>query len=81
MYDYDGGQIDFKYRVSNKKLNLQYSTSGPNGKYTTCIEGKSYMAYYSKGYVGISAGNPHLQNVNEIDVHRIDFFNMNPEYY
>lgn len=81
MYDFDGGQIDFKYRVQNKKLALEYSTSGPTGKYTTCIEGKAYMAFYSKGYVGISAGNPHLQNVNEIDVHRIDFFNMNPEYY
>lgn len=29
----------------------------------------------------MTSGNPYLQNVNEIDVHRIDFFNMNPEYY
>ena len=80
LYDFDGGSIDFKYRVNKQKLTVEYSLD--NGKkYQSCIDGKSYYGFYQKGYVGISAGNPYLQNVNEIDIHRIDFFNMNPEYY
>lgn len=33
------------------------------------------------GHVGITAGNPVYQNVNEIDVEKIDFFNMNSKFY
>jgi len=81
MYDFDGGQIDFKYRVVDKKLSLDYSLSGLKGKFTSCIEDKYYASFHSIGYAGVTSGNPINQNVNEIDVHRIDFFNMNPEYY
>lgn len=34
-----------------------------------------------KGYIGVTSGNPEHQNVNDIDVHSIDFFNLNNEYY
>lgn len=81
MYDFDGGNIDFIYRVNDKKLSLEYSTDGLKGKFTKCIENKYYESFYGIGYAGITSGNPSSQNINEIDVHRIDFFNMNPEYY
>jgi regulation of enolase protein 1 (concanavalin A-like superfamily) len=59
LYDFDGGSIDFKYRVNKQKLTVEYSLD--NGKkYQPCITEKSYYGFYAKGYVGISAGNPYL---------------------
>jgi len=34
-----------------------------------------------KGYIGVSSGNPISQNVNDVDVTQIDFYNMNAEFY
>jgi hypothetical protein len=77
--DFDGGQIDLKYRVDKTALFLDYSYDGTS--FNPCINGKRYAGFATKGYVGISSGNPTSQNVNEIDVHKIDFYNMNAEYY
>jgi|APSaa5957512535_1039671.scaffolds.fasta_scaffold183236_1 hypothetical protein len=59
MYDFDGGQIDFRYKVIKQKLFVEYSLDSGK-KYQSCIDGKSYYGFYTKGYVGVSAGNPHL---------------------
>lgn len=80
MNDFDGGSLDIKYRVIDWALQVEYSTD--NGRnWETCIANKSYVGYQQFGYVGISTGNPETQNVNELDVHKIDFYNMNPEFY
>ena len=81
LYDFDGGLIDIKYRVERGKLFVEYSLGGGEDNYRTCIQGKSYVGFKIKGYIGVTAGNPMKQNVNDIDVHSIDFFNMNPEFY
>jgi hypothetical protein len=52
-----------------------------NNQYQTCIVGKGYPDLKIKGWIGVSSGNPVNQNVNEIDVHSIDFFNLNSEFY
>ena len=80
LYDFDGGLIDIKYRVERGKLFVEYSLAGEDN-YRSCIQGKSYDGFKIKGYLGVTAGNPLKQNVNDIDVHSIDFFNMNPEFY
>ena len=80
MPDFDTGSIDFKYTVDDHDLSLAYSIDGGNS-WTKCISNKKYMSFRMSGYFGISAGNPLNQNVNEIDVHKIDFYNMNPDYY
>jgi hypothetical protein len=80
MPEFNGGNIDLDYKVENTKLYLDYSID--LGKtWTSCISGKGYVGFHTNGYIGVSAGNPHHQNVNEIDVHRIDFFNLNSEFY
>ena len=71
--------MEIKYHVENMKLYLDYSLNGD--KYKSCINGKAYYGFTTNGYIGLTSGNPVFQNVNEIDVHKIDFFNMNPEYY
>jgi hypothetical protein len=78
--EFSGGNIDIKYRVDVNKLYLDYSIDGGK-QYQSCISGKKYLNFHSNGYIGISSGNPLHQNVNDIDVHRIDFFNMNSDYY
>ena len=80
MYDFDGGQIDLKYTVENQGITLDYALHG-DGKYKNCISNKRYLGFKQAGYIGITSGNPLEQNVNDIDVHKIDFFNMNPDYY
>jgi hypothetical protein len=50
-------------------------------EFRSCIIGKGYPGLKVKGYIGVTSGNPLNQNVNEVDVHSIDFFNMNPEFY
>lgn len=77
---FDGGQIDIKYRVDKTNLFVDYALNGEK-TWTSCIAGKSYPGLHSQGYYGISSGNPVLQNVNDIDVHRIDFFNQNYNFY
>ena len=42
---------------------------------------KGYPGLKLKGWIGVSSGNPINQNVNELNVHSIDFFNLNPEFY
>ena len=59
MYDFDGGSLDFRYTVNKQKLSVEYSTNGGK-KWTSCIKEKSYYGFYTKGYVGVSSGNPHL---------------------
>jgi len=61
-------------------LTIEYALHGET-TFKSCIVGKSYVGFATSGYIGISSGNPAMQNVNEIDVHRIDFFNMNSDYY
>lgn len=78
--DFSGGNIDIKFRIEVRKLYLEYSIDGGK-KYENCINGRNYAKIHMHGYVGISAGNPIYQNVNDIDVHRIDFFNLASEFY
>ena len=80
MNDFDGGALDVRYRVINWALQVEYSTDN-GANWVTCIKNKTYVGFQSFGYVGISTGNPVTQNVNEMDVHSIDFYNMNPEFY
>lgn len=77
---FTGGNIDIKYTVNRMALHLSYSYDGGR-TWSPCIEGKNYVALHANGYIGITAGNPDFQNTNNIDVHRIDFFNMNSEFY
>lgn len=80
MNTFFGGNIDLKYKVDTAKFSLDYSLD--SGKtWTTCIDQKTYPGIHRHGYIGVTAGNPAMQNVNNIDVHRIDFFNMNPDFY
>lgn len=80
---YDGGTIDIKFRVIQGKLSVEYNllADGQDRSYETCITEKSYPGLHQHGFVGITAGNPVYQNVNEIDVEKIDFFNMNSKFY
>jgi hypothetical protein len=80
LYDYYGGAIEIKYTVKNAKLDLEYSTDG-GSKWTSCITGKAYAGLKVKGYTGVSSANPFNQNVNDIDLHKVNFYNLNPEYY
>lgn len=50
---------------------------GNQDRWETCILGKSYPSIHASGYVGISAGNHHGSDINEIDVESIDFYNLN----
>jgi hypothetical protein len=81
MPDYDGGNLNIKYRVDNTALYLDYSLSNERDDYKSCIVGKRFVGFQVKGFIGISSGNPQQQNVNDIDVHKITFYNMNPDYY
>ena len=78
LNDFDGGFIDIKYIVIDGKLTLDYSTGG---SFRTCIESKRYVGLLTPGYIGITSGNPLTQNVNEVDVTSIDFYNMNNKFY
>jgi hypothetical protein len=80
LTEFDGGNIDFKYRVDSSLLYLDYSLDGGK-QWESCIAAKKYIGFHTNGYIGISSGNPHHQNVNEIDVHKIDFYNMNSDFY
>jgi hypothetical protein len=80
MDSFMGGNIDIRYKVDKSYLYLDYSLDGEK-TWVPCIEGKSYQGFHANGYIGITAGNPDMQNINNIDVHRIDFFNMNNEFY
>jgi len=80
LSEFDGGVIDLRYRVQNKALTLEYALHG-DPVFKPCVTNKPYAGFHASGYVGVSAGNPVMQNVNEIDVHRIDFFNLNADYY
>jgi len=50
-------------------------------RWKSCIANKGYPDLRKKGYIGVSSGNPVNQNVNDIDVQVIDFFNRNEEFY
>lgn len=65
------------------KLSVEYSIQGDgqDGSYEQCISEKAYPGLQLHGYVGITSGNPVYQNVNEIDVEKIDFYNMNSKFY
>ena len=70
--------------AKNGFLAVDYSTFEDSRipYFKTCIRSKSYpLSLKQKGYVGITAGNPLNQNVNDIEVESIDFFNMNAEFY
>lgn len=60
---------------------MSYALDGDDFTYTTCIREKFNSMLKRKGYIGVTSGNPEHQNVNDIDVHSIDFFNLNSEYY
>lgn len=66
--------------MEDSRLWVEYSTFG-DGQFDSCINGKQYAALKQAGYIGVSSGNPPEQNVNEIDVLSIDFFNMNSMFY
>lgn len=80
LREFDGGHIWMKYRVEDKKLYLDYNLD-EGKKWHSCIAGKAYAGFHKNGYVGLTSGNPVHQNVNEIDVYSVDFFNMNSDYY
>jgi len=65
--------------VIDAKLTVEYSYG--DDKYQGCIKDKKYHGLKQIGHIGISSGNPYKQNVNEIDVYSIDFFNLNPTFY
>jgi len=50
-------------------------------QFQQCISDKKYHGLKESGWLGISSGNPWDQNVNDIDVYSIDFFNMNSQFY
>ena len=83
IYAFDGGSIDIKFRVNQGKLSVQYNLQGDgqDKNFESCIQDKAYPGLHQHGYVGITAGNPVYQNVNEIDVEKIDFYNMNSQFY
>lgn len=86
MPEFIGGEIDIKFVVTNGRLMLLYAIGGEKtGSEKTvwdlCIHDKAYPGLKLKGYIGISSGNPVNQNVNELNVWSIDFFNHNPEFY
>jgi len=78
LNDFEGGLIEIKYIVTDGKLTIDYSTGGAFKK---CIESKRYAGLAIQGYVGITSGNPLKQNVNEVDVTSIDFYNLNDKFY
>ena len=80
MKDFDGGNIQIKFRSTDGKLSIDYSTDD-GYQFKTCILSKSYAGLKQAGYIGITSGNPLTQNVNEIDVTSVDFFNMNSKFY
>ena len=75
---FEGGFIEIKYIVTDGMLTVEYSTGD---KFKSCIKSKSYQGLRTQGYVGITSGNPHFQNVNEVDVTSIDFYNKNSKFY
>ena len=78
--DFFGGAIDMKYRVDRSFLSIEYSLDHGRS-WTSCISQKSYVGFHQNGYIGLSSGNPPHQNINEIEVNKIEFFNMNSDYY
>ena len=69
-----------KFRNTEGKLSIDYSTDD-GLQFKTCILSKGYAGLKQTGYIGITSGNPLSQNVNEVDVTSIDFFNMNSKFY
>ena len=69
-----------KYKVIDGALQVDYSTNDGQS-FTSCILNKRYAGFKSIGYIGISSGNPVMQNVNEVDVTSVDFFNLNSKFY
>jgi len=80
MPEFTGGNLKLKYRVESTALYLDYSIDAGT-TWNACIAGKKYVGFHANGYVGITAGNPVHQNVNDIDVYSVDFFNMNSDFY
>jgi hypothetical protein len=80
MNDYQGGSLQIKYRVVDGALQIDYSTND-GSSFTSCILNKKYAGFKTIGYIGISSGNPISQNVNEVDVTSVDFFNLNSKFY
>jgi hypothetical protein len=83
MPEFMGGEIDIKFNVQHGRLTLDYVIGGEDTRkpYQSCIVNKGYPGLKLKGYIGVSSGNPVSQNVNELNVWSIDFFNMNSEFY
>ena len=80
MYDFDGGALDVKFINENGELTIEYSANG-DSKFQGCITRKKYPPLQKNGFIGVTAGNPIHQNVNDIDVQGVDFFNMNATFY
>lgn len=78
-----GGKIDVKYTVNMGRLSLDYRLGGADGgnQWESCILGKGYPGLKQRGWIGVTSGNPVEQNVNEIDLYAVNFWNMNPEFY
>ena len=80
MPDFDGGLIEIKFRSEQGRLSVDYATLGED-RFQSCISSKFYPSLRKNGYVGITAGNPYHQNVNDIDVYSVNFFNLNSKFY
>jgi hypothetical protein len=78
LNDFEGGFIEVKYIVIDGKLTIEYSTGG---EFKSCIKSKQYQGLKVQGFIGITSGNPLNQNVNEVDVTSIDFYNLNNKFY
>ena len=55
--EFDGGQLNIVYRVDRTQLFVDYSF-GDDQPYKSCISGKRYVGFQTKGYIGVTAGNP-----------------------
>jgi hypothetical protein len=79
LYDFAGGEISVHFRVENGRLSVQYSVGGDAP--SSCIENKAYGALRANGFIGVTAGNLAQQDVNDIDVLSVNFYNLNASFY
>lgn len=78
---FEGGHLIYiTMKVENGKLSVDYELP-QYGETFKCITEKKYQVLKKTGYIGVTAGNPKNQNINEIDIHSIDFFNRNQAFY
>jgi len=78
---FEGGNLIYvTIKVDSGKLSVDYRLPHTGATYK-CIADKKYQVLKKTGYIGVTSGNPINQNVNEIGIHSIDFFNGNQAFY